>query len=53
MKGYTRHRGEERAGSWEYNVDVGMAPAQRCQDCKSACGSSASSRSPALPAAAS
>jgi integrase/predicted RNA-binding Zn-ribbon protein involved in translation (DUF1610 family) len=33
MRGSIRHRGEERAGSWEYNVDVGMAPAQRCQDC--------------------
>jgi integrase len=28
-----RHRGEERSGSWEYIVDVGMAAAQRCQSC--------------------
>ena len=33
MKGYTRHRGEERAGSWEYIVDTGLARAQRCQGC--------------------
>ena len=33
MRGSIRHRGEERAGSWEYIVDVGMAAAQRCQSC--------------------
>jgi integrase/predicted RNA-binding Zn-ribbon protein involved in translation (DUF1610 family) len=33
MRGSIRHRGEERAGSWEYIVDTGMAVAQRCQDC--------------------
>jgi integrase len=33
MRGSIRHRGDERAGSWEYIVDVGMATAQRCQSC--------------------
>ncbi len=33
MRGHVRHRGEERSGSWEYIVDVGMAAAQRCQSC--------------------
>ena len=33
MRGSIRHRGEERAGSWEYIVDIGMAAAQRCQGC--------------------
>ena len=33
MRGSIRHRGEERAGSWEYIVDTGMARAQRCQSC--------------------
>ncbi len=33
MRGSIRHRGEERAGSWEYIVDVGIARAQRCQSC--------------------
>ena len=28
-----RHRGEERARSWEYVVDIGVAAAQRCRDC--------------------
>ena len=34
MRGSVRHRGEERAGSWEYVVDIGMAAAQRCQACR-------------------
>jgi integrase/predicted RNA-binding Zn-ribbon protein involved in translation (DUF1610 family) len=34
MRGHIRHRGEERAGSWEYVVDIGMAAAQRCQSCE-------------------
>ncbi len=33
MRGSLRHRGEERAGSWEYVVDIGLASAQRCQVC--------------------
>ena len=33
VRGSIRHRGDERAGSWEYIADVGMAAAQRCQDC--------------------
>ncbi|MGO8684176.1 MAG: hypothetical protein ACLQUT_06310, partial [Thermoleophilia bacterium] len=33
MRGSIRHRGEERAGSWEYIVDVGLAAAQRCTIC--------------------
>ena len=33
MRGSIRHRGEERAGSWEYNVDIGLSPAQRCTVC--------------------
>ena len=33
MRGSIRHRGEERAGSWEFIADVGMAAAQRCRDC--------------------
>jgi site-specific recombinase XerD/predicted RNA-binding Zn-ribbon protein involved in translation (DUF1610 family) len=33
MRGHVRHRGEERSGSWEYIVDVGMAAAQRCTLC--------------------
>ena len=31
MRGHIRRRGE--LGSWEYIVDVGTAPAQRCQEC--------------------
>jgi integrase len=31
MRGHVRKRGEP--GSWEYIVDVGLAAAQRCQDC--------------------
>ena len=34
MRGHVRHRGGERAGSWEYIADVGLAAAQRCQECK-------------------
>jgi integrase len=33
MRGSIRHRGEERAGSWEYIVDIGTAAAQRCEGC--------------------
>lgn len=33
MRGSIRHRGDERAGSWEYIVDTGVAAAQRCQSC--------------------
>ena len=33
MRGSIRHRGEERAGSWEYIVDIGLAAAQRCEAC--------------------
>ncbi len=33
MRGSIRHRGNERAGSWEYIVNIGMAAAQRCQGC--------------------
>jgi integrase len=33
MKGHVRHRGEERSGSWEYIIDVGLAAAQRCSAC--------------------
>jgi integrase len=33
LRGHVRHRGEERAGSWEYIADVGMAAAQRCSAC--------------------
>jgi integrase len=33
VRGHVRHRGEERAGSWEYIVDIGLAAAQRCADC--------------------
>jgi len=33
VRGHVRHRGDERAGSWEYIVDVGMAAAQRCESC--------------------
>jgi site-specific recombinase XerD len=33
MRGSIRHRGEERSGSWEYIVDIGVAAAQRCQNC--------------------
>ena len=33
MRGSVRHRGDERAGSWEYNVDTGIAFAQRCLGC--------------------
>ena len=33
MRGHVRHRGEERAGSWEYIVDIGLAAAQRCEGC--------------------
>ena len=34
MRGHVRHRGEERAGSWEYIADVGLHAAQRCPACK-------------------
>ena len=34
MRGHVRHRGEERAGSWEYIVDVGLHAAQRCDTCR-------------------
>ena len=34
MRGHVRHRGDERAGSWEYIVDVGLHAAQRCPSCK-------------------
>ena len=33
MRGHVRHRGEERAGSWEYIIDIGLAAAQRCETC--------------------
>jgi integrase len=33
MRGHVRHRGPEKAGSWEYIVDVGIAAAQRCSAC--------------------
>jgi len=33
MRGHVRHRGEERGGSWEYIVDVGLHAAQRCTTC--------------------
>jgi len=33
VKGHVRHRGEERAGSWEYIADIGLAAAQRCTVC--------------------
>ena len=33
MRGHVRHRGDERAGSWEYIVDIGLAAAQRCTLC--------------------
>ena len=33
MRGSIRHRGDERGGSWEYIVNIGMATAQRCQSC--------------------
>jgi integrase len=33
VRGHVRHRGEERAGSWEYIVDIGLAAAQRCTVC--------------------
>ena len=33
MRGHVRHRGGERAGSWEYIADVGLAAAQRCTAC--------------------
>jgi len=33
VRGHVRHRGDERAGSWEYIVDIGLAAAQRCQSC--------------------
>ena len=33
MRGHVRHRGEERAGSWEYIADIGLAAAQRCESC--------------------
>ena len=33
MRGHVRHRGDERAGSWEYIVDIGLAAAQRCETC--------------------
>ncbi|MGO8684280.1 MAG: hypothetical protein ACLQUT_06840 [Thermoleophilia bacterium] len=34
MRGSIRHRSEERAGVWEYIVDVGLGAAQRCTVCK-------------------
>lgn len=34
MRGSIRHRSEERAGSWEYIVDLGLAAAQRCTVCQ-------------------
>ncbi len=34
MRGHVRHRGEERLGSWEYIVDVGMHAAQRWPTCE-------------------
>jgi predicted RNA-binding Zn-ribbon protein involved in translation (DUF1610 family) len=33
LRGSVRHRGSERAGSWEYIVDVGLAAAERCSAC--------------------
>jgi predicted RNA-binding Zn-ribbon protein involved in translation (DUF1610 family) len=33
VRGSIRHRGEERAGSWEYIADIGLAAAQRCTVC--------------------
>ena len=33
MRGHVRHRGDEKAGSWEFIVDVGLAAAQRCTVC--------------------
>jgi integrase len=33
LRGHVRHRGEERGGSWEYIVDVGLHAAQRCDAC--------------------
>ena len=33
MRGHVRHRGDERAGSWEYIADIGLAAAQRCTVC--------------------
>jgi integrase len=33
VRGSIRHRGEDRAGSWEYIVDTGLAAAQRCTVC--------------------
>ena len=33
MRGHVRKRGEERFGSWEYIVDIGLAAAQRCEGC--------------------
>ena len=33
MRGSIRHRGSERAGSWEYIVDIGVAAAERCDTC--------------------
>jgi integrase len=33
LRGSIRHRGDERAGSWEYIVDIGLAAAQRCTLC--------------------
>ena len=33
VRGHVRHRGDERAGSWEYIVDVGLHAAQRCPAC--------------------
>ena len=53
MRGYIRHRGEERAGSWEYIVDIGMAAAQRCDACNRRFWLERSPRRSAPPAAAS
>ena len=33
MRGSIRHRGDERAGSWEYIVDIGMAASAALPDC--------------------
>jgi hypothetical protein len=33
VRGHVRHRGEERLGSWEYIVDIGLAAAERCETC--------------------
>ena len=33
MRGHVRHRGDEKAGSWEFIADVGLHAAQRCREC--------------------